>query len=42
MATKEVVAAGFIVFRRIPNEINYLLMHASYEDNLWTPPKGKN
>ena len=41
MAAKEVVAAGFVVFRKIRNEISYLLMHAAYEDNLWTPPKGE-
>ncbi|ELT96450.1 hypothetical protein CAPTEDRAFT_170524 [Capitella teleta] len=39
MATKEVVAAGFIVFRRIQSQLQYLIMKHSY-GNHWTPPKG--
>jgi len=34
------VAAGFVVFRRIQTAIEFLLLHASYEQNLWSPPKG--
>ena len=34
------VAAGLVVFRRIHSAIEYLLLHASYELNLWSPPKG--
>jgi len=34
------VAAGLVVFRRFHDAIEYLLLHASYELNLWSPPKG--
>ncbi|XP_017781126.1 PREDICTED: bis(5'-nucleosyl)-tetraphosphatase [asymmetrical] [Nicrophorus vespilloides] len=34
------VAAGFVVFRRISNEIQYLMMQTSYGQHHWTPPKG--
>ena len=34
------VAAGFVVFRRFQSAIEFLLLHASYEQNLWSPPKG--
>lgn len=34
------VAAGFIIFRRINHEIEYLLMQTSYGIHHWTPPKG--
>lgn len=37
---KTVVAAGLIIFRRISNEIQYLLLQASYGDYHWSPPKG--
>ncbi|XP_060072219.1 bis(5'-nucleosyl)-tetraphosphatase [asymmetrical]-like [Ylistrum balloti] len=40
MAGKEVVAAGFIVFRTISSEIQYLLLQTSYGQHHWTPPKG--
>ncbi|XP_071964400.1 bis(5'-nucleosyl)-tetraphosphatase [asymmetrical]-like [Antedon mediterranea] len=33
-------AGGLIVFRRVQNSIQYLLLQASYGDNHWTPPKG--
>lgn len=36
---KPVRAAGFIIFRRMPN-IQYLLMQTSYGKNHWSPPKG--
>lgn len=36
---KPVRAAGFIIFRRMP-EVQYLLMQTSYGKNHWTPPKG--
>ncbi|XP_076037447.1 purine phosphoribosyltransferase family protein Apf isoform X2 [Oratosquilla oratoria] len=36
----ELRAAGLVVFRRMKKNIEYLLMEASYEKNLWTPPKG--
>jgi len=34
------VAAGLVVFRRFQSAIEFLLLHASYEQNLWSPPKG--
>lgn len=34
-------AAGFLVFRRIQSDIEYLLLKASYGRKHWTPPKGK-
>ena len=34
-------AAGFILFRRPNNVIEYLLMQTSYGKHHWTPPKGK-
>ncbi|XP_065350615.1 bis(5'-nucleosyl)-tetraphosphatase [asymmetrical] [Cloeon dipterum] len=36
----EIRAAGFVIFRRLSNQIQYLLMQASYEPFHWTPPKG--
>jgi hypothetical protein len=36
----EIRAAGFVIFRRLANQIQYLLMQASYEPFHWTPPKG--
>ena len=32
-------AAGFIVYRRMPN-VEFLLMQASYKTHHWSPPKG--
>lgn len=37
MATK---AAGFLIYRVISNQIEYLMMKASYGKFHWTPPKG--
>lgn len=34
-------AAGFLVYRLVSKEIQYLLMKASYGSFHWTPPKGK-
>uniref|UniRef100_A0A1L8DM02 Bis(5'-nucleosyl)-tetraphosphatase [asymmetrical] n=1 Tax=Nyssomyia neivai TaxID=330878 RepID=A0A1L8DM02_9DIPT len=34
------VAAGFLLFRRLNNQIEYLLLQASYGTGHWTPPKG--
>jgi len=34
------VAAGFVIFRRLQTGLEFLLLHASYEENLWSPPKG--
>ncbi|KAJ8303846.1 hypothetical protein KUTeg_017429 [Tegillarca granosa] len=36
---KVVVAAGFVIFRRIEAEIQYLLLQTSYGEHHWTPPK---
>ncbi|KAG5668942.1 hypothetical protein PVAND_016848 [Polypedilum vanderplanki] len=33
-------ATGFLIYRLISNEIQYLLMKASYGNFHWTPPKG--
>ena len=33
-------AAGFLIFRRVMNKIEYLLQQASYGDFHWSPPKG--
>jgi len=38
--SSKVVAAGFIVFRIMSNQIQYLLLQASYGVHHWTPPKG--
>ena len=33
-------AAGFVIFRRMAGQIEYLLLKASYGNKHWTPPKG--
>ncbi|XKL59405.1 hypothetical protein PGB90_000421 [Kerria lacca] len=33
-------AAGYVIFRKIANSIEYLLLQASYPDFHWSPPKG--
>ncbi|EEB12727.1 Bis, putative [Pediculus humanus corporis] len=33
-------AAGFIIFRKISDNFEYLLLQASYGTHHWTPPKG--
>ncbi|KAI8119415.1 hypothetical protein FF38_06877 [Lucilia cuprina] len=33
-------AAGFVIFRRLRDEIEYLLLKASYGDRHWSSPKG--
>uniref|UniRef100_A0AC35TQC8 Bis(5'-nucleosyl)-tetraphosphatase [asymmetrical] n=1 Tax=Rhabditophanes sp. KR3021 TaxID=114890 RepID=A0AC35TQC8_9BILA len=33
-------AAGILVYRRISEKIEYLLLQASYPPHHWTPPKG--
>jgi bis(5'-nucleosidyl)-tetraphosphatase len=40
MAGRLLVAAGLIIFRRINQNIDYLLLQTSYGDHHWTPPKG--
>ncbi|KAK3588630.1 hypothetical protein CHS0354_021498 [Potamilus streckersoni] len=35
-----VVAAGFLIFRRVSSEVQYLLLQTSYGEHHWTPPKG--
>merc|ERR1712243_410538 len=40
MSSSEVRAAGLIIFRRIQQQIEYLLMQTSYGEHHWTPPKG--
>lgn len=34
------VATGFVIFRLIASEIEYLLLQTSYGIHHWTPPKG--
>ncbi|XP_050295335.1 bis(5'-nucleosyl)-tetraphosphatase [asymmetrical] [Anthonomus grandis grandis] len=34
------VAAGLVVFRRVAEKIEYLLLQTSYGIHHWTPPKG--
>ncbi|CAF1036555.1 unnamed protein product, partial [Didymodactylos carnosus] len=36
----KLVAAGFIIFRKISARIEYLLLQTSYGAHHWTPPKG--
>ncbi|KAG4068582.1 hypothetical protein HA402_004923 [Bradysia odoriphaga] len=33
-------AAGFLIFRKLNEQIEYLLLRASYGKRHWTPPKG--
>lgn len=35
------VAAGFVIFRKVATNIEYLLLQTSYGIHHWTPPKGK-
>jgi hypothetical protein len=35
-----VVATGFIIFRSICKQIEFLLLQTSYGSHHWTPPKG--
>lgn len=37
---RELRASGFVIFRLICNQIEYLLLQASYGTHHWTPPKG--
>lgn len=34
------VAAGFVIFRLVQGEVQYLLLRASYGIQHWSPPKG--
>uniref|UniRef100_A0A0B7A9P8 Bis(5'-nucleosyl)-tetraphosphatase [asymmetrical] n=1 Tax=Arion vulgaris TaxID=1028688 RepID=A0A0B7A9P8_9EUPU len=34
------VAAGLLIFRRVSNKIEFLLLQTSYGEHHWTPPKG--
>ncbi|PIK59452.1 putative bis(5'-nucleosyl)-tetraphosphatase [Apostichopus japonicus] len=33
-------AGGILIFRRMKNEVQYLLLQTSYGEHHWTPPKG--
>ncbi|KAK7863289.1 hypothetical protein R5R35_005333 [Gryllus longicercus] len=33
-------AAGLVIFRRVSNKVEYLLLQTSYGEHHWTPPKG--
>jgi len=37
---KEVIAAGFVVFRRIESIFEFLLVRANYGERHWSFPKG--
>jgi hypothetical protein len=39
-SANEVRASGFVIFRMICNQIEYLLLQTSYGEHHWTPPKG--
>lgn len=41
MAVPEVRAAGLLVFRKVAQGFEYLLLRHSYGAQHWTPPKGK-
>lgn len=34
------LAAGLVVYRRVKDTIEYLLLQTSYGENHWSPPKG--
>lgn len=34
------VAAGFVIYKRVSENILYLLLQTSYGEHHWTPPKG--
>ncbi|CAF0919630.1 unnamed protein product [Brachionus calyciflorus] len=34
------LAAGLIIYRKLAESIEYLLLQTSYSENHWTPPKG--
>lgn len=38
----ELRAAGLVIYRRISQNIEYLLLQTSYGEYHWTPPKGNN
>lgn len=33
-------AAGLVIFRRLTDKIEYLMLRTSYGNHHWTPPKG--
>lgn len=33
-------AAGYVIYRRLSDKIEFLLLQASYGDYHWSPPKG--
>ncbi|XP_013083426.2 bis(5'-nucleosyl)-tetraphosphatase [asymmetrical]-like [Biomphalaria glabrata] len=38
--TNYLVAAGLLIYRRLHNKFEYLLLQTSYGEHHWTPPKG--
>ncbi|KAH9503199.1 nudix (nucleoside diphosphate linked moiety X)-type motif 2 [Bulinus truncatus] len=34
------VAAGLLIYRRLQNKLEYLLLQTAYGEHHWTPPKG--
>ena len=39
--SKNPVAAGFMIFRKFQDSIEYLILQTSYGTHHWTPPKGR-
>ncbi|PNF31367.1 Bis(5'-nucleosyl)-tetraphosphatase [asymmetrical] [Cryptotermes secundus] len=39
-SAKGLRASGFVIFRKVCNQIEYLLLQTSYGSHHWTPPKG--
>ncbi|KDR23432.1 hypothetical protein L798_05797 [Zootermopsis nevadensis] len=39
-SANELRASGFVIFRMVCNQIEYLLLQTSYGKHHWTPPKG--
>ncbi|PAA66464.1 hypothetical protein BOX15_Mlig017312g2, partial [Macrostomum lignano] len=35
-----VAASGIVIYRTVSAGVQYLLLHATIEEGLWTPPKG--
>jgi hypothetical protein len=39
-SVNELRASGFVIYRTVCNQIEYLLLQTSYGQHHWTPPKG--
>ncbi|KAF4528347.1 hypothetical protein B566_EDAN006602 [Ephemera danica] len=38
--SRQLRAAGFVIYRKIANQVEFLLLKASYPPYHWSPPKG--